>query len=526
LARSAVTALGRHAETLVSSNPRMANTSVTRAIAIAEAADECFDDEIRAELSVCRARARVELGDFIGAIDDGARAESLAGEAHPSARGRALLARARALTNLGHVDDAAPAFEESVALLRSVGDLPVVADALRHQASNRRLTDRRGYLAGLHAAHSVYAEIGDLAGQRDLAADLAYELTMEGGPAFRRWLAAAQDATDLDTDVRARASLRRTEAFLAQNRGERRRARDLAVLAFADADSIGAVRITVDALLCQLAATAALGSADENARLADSATELAERLGLRRFRALVEVYTARPALLARRRAAADSRLANARALFSELGDTENRDADLMAVSIGLDAGSWHEAATLGESTISALDQEGEGLYAVPVRLDVARAALGHDPAGALGLLAEALDAARRHDTPQHGALAAACLEQAQLLSGQETSQRIGAAPERAVELDATVAENAALRSALRGEWAEAAESFAAAAAVWSEIGATVWLARALVWLADAATRAGDPVDAQSGDVVVRLLADLGAPAGLADSFAQQLSALI
>ncbi len=523
LARSAVGALGRHADALVSANPRLAAAALERAAAIVDAAPECFDDTRRAELSTCRARVRVELGDFPGAIDDASAGEQLAGELRPLTRGRALLARARALTSLSRVDAAAPVFAESIALLRAAGDLSGAAEGLRYEASNHRLADRRRFLAGLHDAHAAYEELGDLAGQREVAAELSYELTMEGGPAYRKWYGAAEAASDLDVDIRIRASLRRSAAFMAQNRGERRRAVELAALAYADAESIGAVRITVDSLICQLEATSALGLAEENVILSREASLLADRLALRRFRALALLFSARPKLLQRRPAIASQHVADARALLGEMGGS-SRDADLTEVVLARDSGTWDQALALGRTSIDALERDGNGLYALPVRVDVARAMLGRDAAASVDLLAEALDAARRHDTPQHGGLAAACLEQAQLLSGQETSQRIGAAPERSVELDATMAESAALRSALRGEWAEAASSFGAAAEVWSEIGATVWLARAMTWQIEAGVRANTPASPDARDVVVQLLADLQAPAGLADSFAQQLAA--
>ena len=524
LASAAVRHLAHYAATLASGHPRRAEGQLTRALAIVDAAPGCFTATVRADLAVSRAAARFDLQDHHAALDDLDAAELVvATDDDPARRGRARLVRAQTLSLLSRVDEASPVFDEALDLLQAAGDGVLVAHALRQQAYAARLHDHRTFLAGLHRAHDAFVAVADREGQRDVAIDLAYELTPVGGPSYRRWYAAAESATDLDTEVRARAALRRTAAFMAQHRGENRAALDLSSSAYADAVAVGATRVTVDALICRLAATSDLGLVEDNERAHADALELASRLGLRRFEAMAHIHAVRPKMLARDVTTARDRLRRGRELLGRLGATLNRDADIAEVVLGRDTGDWVAAVTLGERVIAALERDSEDLYAVPVRVHIGRAALGLDPEAALDVLAEALDAARRQDAPQHGVVAAALLEQAQLLTGRPTSHRIGVAPEQTVELTAVAAETSGLRSVGRGDWAAAAAGFGQAVDAWSSIGASVWLARAMVWQQVATERAGGAAAPESAEVVAALLRDLGAPAGTAEALATQLA---
>ncbi|HVE97566.1 MAG TPA: adenylate/guanylate cyclase domain-containing protein [Mycobacteriales bacterium] len=525
VAAAAVRHLSRHAAAVAAGQPRYADEILTRAVSITTAAPQCFADETMVALAVARAAARFDLQDFPAALDDLDRIEPALAGVEPAQRGRARLVRAQILSSLSLVDDAAPHFDEALGLLRDAGDAPGLAQAVRHQAYSLRLRDRSAFLSGLHRAYDAFVEIGDVVGQRDVAIDLSYELTIVGGTSYRKWYAVAESATDLHRDVRARASLRRTAAFMAQHRGENRAALELARSAYADAMAVGATRIVVDAMICELAATSALGLPDHNERVYRDAHAFAEQRGLRRFAGMAEIFSARARMLARDPHEASERLARGRARMAEIGAVLNRDADHVEVAIARDVGAAGHAEALAEPVVDALERDGAGLYAVPVRLDRARAVLVTDPRRAVDLLAEALDASRRQDTPQYGALAAVCLEQAQLLTGQPTSQRIGTAPEASVELDATVDENAALHHARRGDWAEAAAAFAVASGRWAELGATVWLARSLVWQSSALLRAGLTAPTETPQLVDRLLSDLQSPPGLVGTFGDQLTAL-
>ncbi|HVE64090.1 MAG TPA: adenylate/guanylate cyclase domain-containing protein [Mycobacteriales bacterium] len=526
LASAAVEHLARHADELGAGQPRRAEATLTRALGIVGAAPECFPANVSADLATARAAARFDLQEYAGVFADLDDAEVVMDvDTEPSSRGWARRLRAQTLSALSRVSEAEPVFEEALALLQSAGDAVGMAHTLRYQAFNARLTDRRAYLSGLARAYDAFVAAGDLAGQRDVAIDLSYELSTEGGAAFSRWYAIAEASTDFDRDLRARASLRRAGAFVAQNRGENHVALELTRSAYADATAVGATRVTVDALICRLAATSALGAAEENERVFVAAVTLGDRLGLRRLIAMAHIHSARPRLLMRDLPTALMRVSVGRELLGEIGDLLNPDADLAGLAIARDSGDWSHASVLGEAAVVLLERQGEVLYAVPVRLDLGRAALVGDPGRAVVLLAEALDAARRQDTPQHGALAASCLEQAQLLSGQQTSQRIGTAPEHSVELEATASENSGLRHAVRGSWVEAAECFHTAATAWATIGSTVWLARALLWQSESARRAGVAQPAETVEVVDQLLNDLGSPAGLPSVFVGQLTSI-
>ncbi len=525
-AKAAVTHLLRYADETVRTYPRLAEPIYTRALGIIDEAADCFDAEARALTLLGRARARAEQHQHIPALADLSEVDGNGhGEALAGLRPRALLLRGISLSMLTRFDEAATVFGEALEAFRAVEDAGGVAEALRRRAFNLRFSNRRAYIEGFQEAFAVYQNLGDQAQQREVAGDLAYELTMEGGEGYRTWFALAQSLTDLDADARGRGSLRRTEAYMAQHRGENLRALDLARAAAGDAAMTGLTKLALDAALCQLAATGALGLAEENERTFATASTLAEELGQRRTRAMVFAHSASARARARQRDVADDRLSVARELLGAIGDVKNSDPDILEATIALDSGDWPRLRVLADRVIQAYERDGFHLYPVPKYVDIARSLLGEAPEVAVAACETALEMTRRQDTPQLGAVAALCLEQAQLLAGQPTSAPAGGAPENSAEIRATTAENRGLRAAQQGDWTAAETAFADAAEVWSTLGATIWLVRALVWQACALRAAG-----RENEVVVvelpipGLLADLRTPDGVADAFVDQLTA--
>jgi tetratricopeptide (TPR) repeat protein len=312
---------------------------------------------------------------------------------------------------------------------------------------------------------------------------------------------------------------------MAQHCGENLRALELSRSAAGDAAVTGVTKLALDAALCQLAATGALGLAEENERTFEGALALAEELGLRRMQAMVLTHSASARARSRQRPEADARLDAAREILTEIGEVDNNDPNILEATIALDAGNWPIARVLANRAIELFEHRSYNLYPVPRHLDVARSLLGEAPDVAIAACEAALEATRREDTPQYGAVAALCLEQAQLLSGQPAVPHVGGAPETSAEIRATVAENRALCAARQGDWATAVSAFAEAAETWSTLGATIWLVRALVWQSAALRGAGREADCVQVELPIPgLLADLRTPDGVAEAFVSQLTA--
>jgi hypothetical protein len=129
-----------------------------------------------------------------------------------------------------------------------------------------------------------------------------------------------------------------------------------------------------------------------------------------------------------------------------------------------------------------------------------------------------MDAARRHDAPRYGALAAATLEQLQLRAADVRSATLAPSATDFAETRATALESEGLRLLRAGSPGDAAKSFARAASAWETLGATVWLVRALVWQGEALRRVGDDDGAAAVEAPVRGLArELDVPDGLLES---------
>ncbi|MDQ1711309.1 MAG: hypothetical protein QOE45_759 [Frankiaceae bacterium] len=515
-ARLAVDHLLAWATEIATTQPRRAEEALRQALEVAEAAPECIGDDVTTRLLISHADALVELARSEEAVVRAERALAIATAPGLVAQSRRVLARA--LSDCGRVAESEAAVVLARAEFSALGDISGEADALWIEAQNLRYADMARHIQLSREVFDANARAGRRDHQAWLAQDLAYLLTLEGGPDQRRWAAEAARLTDRDTDLRGRAALTRNEALLAEFRRDLDTALRLAREAAEDAYDSGAGWVEADALLCQQAALTMTGELDHAGRLHARVLALTDTLNAPRLRAMTELIAAHAAARRRTPQVARDLLAAARELLRPRDSRlDLLEADSVEAAIALDAGRWAEVAPLAGPLVSYADGRGWGLYGVPPRVLVARAALALDPSAAAGPLAEALDATRRHDVPQLGALAAACVEQAQLLDGGGTAASIGDGGAWLVETRATHAENIALRALRAGDPATAARRFDDAAHHWSRLGATVWLARALLWEADCLRRAGE-AEAADGieEPVPALLVDLAAPAGLAD----------
>jgi class 3 adenylate cyclase len=514
-ARLAVDHLLAWATEIAPAQPRRAEAAFASALEIVADAPGCLDDAVRARLHTGHAGTLTELARHDEAVAAADAALALAGERADLAA-RARLLRARALSESGRLAESAPDVAAARAAFAALGDAGGEADALWVEAMNLRYDDMARHIQLSREVYDAYARAGSREQQAWLAQDLAYLLTLEGGPDQRRWAVEAARLIDRETDLRGRAALTRTDALLASFRRDWAGALRLARDAEEDAHDSGAVWVEVDALLVQQECLGMTGELEAAERVRERLVALAGALAAPRVRAMSALVAARVRPRSRRPDEARALLAEARELLrARNARLDLLEADVAEAYVALDTGRWADVPALTAPLVSYADGRGWGLYAASARMVTGRAVLALDPAAAAEPLAETLDAARRHDVPQLGALAAACVEQAQLLVGDDTTASIGDNAAGLVETRAMLAENVALRALRAGDPAGAARRLDDAARLWATLGATVWLARSLVWEAECLRRAGDAGADRVEEPVPDLLRDLAAPDGLA-----------
>jgi len=517
VARAAVHHLTRWANELYASRARPAEVAYASAIDVARAAPQCIARPVRAQLHVAHARACVELGRYAEADADAVRARSLTTVADdPQVHAAAGLVLVQTMQYQSRFDDVADLLVQLEPLVARAGSPELTAQLALERARVSRFADYPRLPWLLREAYAACVAADDVIGQYEMAHELALVQTMEGGADHVRWSAAARGLTSPD-DVRGLARLERSAALVALHRGDHvvaaERARAAARLAIEGGFKI----VEADAMLCLIAAGAATGEIDGGEETLAGLLELSERQGWVRMPALAHAAGARLALRRRDAAAAEQRLTRSRELFDRTPAVfERLDLDIAAVAVLVDAGRWDDVDGPTSVVLEALEPCGWGLYAMATQVAAARAALGRLAPDCVGRLAEAIEAARRHDAPAWAAEASVCLEQAQLLRREPASSRIES-PSDSVLVRAVAAENSGIRSWLAGEPVEAARWFAAAVDEWDRLGTTAWSARALAWQASAARRAGEVAAAEDLiAVATALAADVGAPGDLVE----------
>ncbi|HEV2888967.1 MAG TPA: adenylate/guanylate cyclase domain-containing protein [Frankiaceae bacterium] len=527
LARLAVSHLLAWGRSLYRYQARAAEAALSQAVDVAQSSRQCIADELYATLLVERANALNELLRFGEAIEDLRTAEDLAaGIGDDVLRARALLTHSLSLSHVSRLDQARDLHAQAVGLLQRAGDVGMLAAATFQAAENLRYDDLPRMTRLLREAHDLYREAGDEAGQAMVARYLAYLLSPAGGAEFRRWYGVAEASSASEAELRGRATVRCAYAFHLQYRGEFALALEAAVLGQADAAESGTRWREIDGLLIQQECLSALGRLEESDRVLGELLTRAESLGSARLRSIAVGNATRASARSRRTALAWQQLREGRAGLARIGD---RTAELTVLvyesELLMDSGRWSEGAAAADRAVDRAEAQGWSLAATGMRLIQARCAVADGSERAESLVAEAMDAARRHDAPRYGALAAACLEQLSLLAGAGESATLAPSSGDLAETRATAAENEGLRLLRAGSPSDAAAAFERAAAAWVELGATVWLARALVWQAQSLRRAGDDAGAaRVEEPVAALLTDLDVPQGLAGRLRSMLPA--
>jgi tetratricopeptide (TPR) repeat protein len=492
-ARQAAEHLNRWGQRAFLYEPRLAESVFRRGLAVASSAADTLSPTLSAELRIGRAECLVELARNEEAMAEaGTALASGSLRRRPELRGRALLAVGRARSHLGDVDTARSLLEEALKLFGRASEARGQAWTVLSLSETVRLQDYRRQVDLLREALDLFVQAGDRWGEEMVAQDLAYLLTPDGGPEFRRAYDEARRLAEAEGDLRSRAAVLRTWSYFCYYRGEFdeavRAAREFRPMAV----EVGDRWVEVDALLIEAMVAAAAEPPDTGERLSERIVTLAGEVKGRRLRALGLLVGARPALRDGRAGVARRRLETARRLLRELEATEEMvEADLTAAALANDQGAWHRVARPATQVQEHARRQGMHLYEVWGPLLRGRALMG---AGRLDRaraeLEEAAAIARAADAPGPLALADAAATQVRLLGGAGRGKgRTSPTPGklRWPDLEAIRAENRGLRVQDRDP-AAAAEAFADAVELWEGLGFTAWLARSLMFRASALGR--------------------------------------
>ena len=417
-AEVAATYLTRSAEQMFRRQARAAAPLYRRAL---RAADEAADDLVVARAAVGLAEVLVEMGEHPEAIEQASRAQRLAeraGDRHLAAL--AMLALGRSESDAGRMRRARTVLEEARSRFEAEGDLRGQGWALHRLSETWGWADFERELGDLREAYGLFTSARDRFGREVVAHDLAYILSVEGGPEFRRWYRQAERLTEDEGDLRAQALLLRTWGGFTYAAGRfseaaevMGRCRPLAVDAgdrYAEADAlvIGALaRVNVDAP----------AAVEELVR---DAMALGRELGSVRTPTLAKLAGARAAVRAGRPDVGARQLRAAReAVRTRRIKVMAGDVAEAGAMFALDRGAWSAAIDAARELAAALRAVPMSLWNPVPSLIRGRALLGAGRAGdALPVLDQAVAAARASSADGTLALARVYRVQAGLLAGR------------------------------------------------------------------------------------------------------------
>jgi class 3 adenylate cyclase/tetratricopeptide (TPR) repeat protein len=477
--RLAARYLRRWGDQVLAYQPRLAESAYARGLRIAKTADAVVRSDLMAELLIARAEALVDLGRHREALEDAHEAELMvSGSDAAELLPRALLVLGRAESDLGRVRTARKLLQRALDRFEGAGDLRGQARALHRLAETCRFDDLPAEVDFYRRAHALYARVGDVGDQAVIAQDLAYLLTVEGGPRFQQAYEEARGLAEGSGDARSRASLSRTWGYYALYRGDHEEALRAARSARPFAVEVGDRWVEVDSLLLEALAMGAAGPPEEAERLAGEVISIARQVGARRLAALALLAAVRPALRSGKPALARSRSRMARRVLEEIGASlELVEAELADAFLDLDRGAWSRATAAAERAESRARASGWSLYEPLGSLLTGRAHLGEGRLDeAKEELARARRTARSVGASGTASLAEAASAQARALLGERPR---AAKRSSNAEVIAMWAETEGLLAAGAEDYSNADGAFDRAVQSWESLGMTVWLARAL-----------------------------------------------
>ena len=474
--------------------PRLAEGLYARGLHVAEVAPEAVDLEVLAGLLIGRAESLGELGrhrEAIAAAQLGL--DKATGDGPSDTHGLALLALARAYSNLGEVARARGLIGEARAVFEATGNLLGQAQTAHRLAEASRFDDFRGEIDSYRRAYGLYGRARARAEQAMVAEDLAYLLTVVGGSEFRHWFERADRFVTASGDERGRAALHRAWAYAAWYRG----ALDEALAAAREARPLAADAgdrwIEVDSLLVEALVTASAGAPGEAEIRVAELLAIADLAGARHLRGLVLLCGARPAQRTGHPVRAARRASAARRILVNLGVAmELAEVDLTVAALHLERGAWDRVAAPAWEGERRARANGWRLLVPHGPLLRGRAHLGAGRlAEASHELQRAARLARSLDMPGPLALAEACLAELAALGdgvgpvvGRVVSSVVGG-PLGLREAAAIGHEAEGLRAHRDGDMPAAVSAFQTAVRSWHGLGLSVWEARAELFRASA-----------------------------------------
>ncbi len=486
----AVRYLQRWAERTFVYQARLAESIFDRALAIARASGDAVEPRTVADLLIGRTESLIEMGRHHEAAVDGAEASRIAEALHDRRRrARALLALGRVDADLGRMARARVRLAGARRLFHADHDLRGEAWTLHRISETWGVTDYAHELRDLEHSYRLFARTRDRWGRATVAQDVAYLLTIRGGPDFERWYERARRFSGDEADLRSRATLARTAGYIAFYRGElveaievMREARPLAVQCgdrYAEADTV----------LIGALSEAAVGSPGTAVELADELLRLARELRSTRLRAIGLLAGARAALRFGEPTVASRRIAAARLAVERRQPMTKVEVHLVDGWVGLDRGAFSGVDGPAARVAAGARRFGWALLEPLPPLLRGRAALGLGELDAAAIdLSRAAAVARAAGATGTERLARLLAAQCRLLSGQEVApQDTSGDP----ECEAVALENRGLAALRDGRLEQARSEFDAAGSRWELFGVTVWRARALRLAAGAARAGGD-----------------------------------
>jgi tetratricopeptide (TPR) repeat protein len=507
--------LTRRGEEVFAQQARAAEPVFRRAMRILEASGRAADPRVAARASIGLAEVLIEMGDHAEAIEQARKARRAAersGDGRLAAR--ALLALGRSESDAGHLARARRLLADARGRFEREGDLRGQGWALHRLSETWGWEGFERELADLDEAYRAFARARDRFGRSVVANDLAYILSVQGGPRFHRWYRLARQLAETEGDLRSRALLLRawgSYCYSTGNVAEAARTMEACRLVAVDA---GDRYAECDALVVGALASVTLGRLDDAVSLADEAIAIGRQLGSVRIPAAARLAIAWASVrrgdpaagaAALRAAARAIRARGLRVMHGDLAETQ--------AMVLLDRGFWSRVPGACAELAAALEVVPMALGEPLPALIESRALLGlgrHDRAALAS--DEALRAARAVGADGVAALAGAVRSQARLLAGSPERPRRPAAATDDPETAAFLSETEGISAARRGEPAAAIAAFDRAVGHWQILGTTAWLARGFFLRGRAYLDAGDRARGAASIGRARAIADqLGMP---------------
>ena len=277
----------RWADSIFSAQPRLALSLYERGLGVSAVEPAAVDRLDVAGLEIGRAEALSEAGRHREAIE-AAQAGLAVAEADQlhSMEGYALVALARANSDLGEVGLARDLIERALSIFGEAGDPLGEGRAYHRLAEARRFEGLAGQVSAYQRAYQLYGRAGATRERGMVAEDVAYVMTIAGGRQATVWLERASRLAELSGDERGQAATRRAAAYAALTvatsiaLGSAREAR-------APAEAIGHRWIEVDTLLIEALVRSAAGTPTRRWPSSSRLLAIADSVGARHLRALV-----------------------------------------------------------------------------------------------------------------------------------------------------------------------------------------------------------------------------------------------